>query len=639
MKRVLILNLLLFLTFSARSQWNYYVQACQNLNTEQNDYACDFFGESLLVMSNGVEEGSLLRAWNGSRPSQLFTALKGDDFGTYQGLKRLFEHKGNRDEGAVTVNLKDSVFYFSSTNNYASGRSNGKQKIYAQSFKKGSKFAPEMLAFCDDDTEYSSPFYDDSLHVMVFASTREGGHGSWDIWFSYSIKETWTQPANCGGQVNTSAAEIFPTLFNGDIYFSSNGWLPERGYDIFKSEGKEQWMNAIQLEYPINTEFNDYRILFINDQRGLISSDRKGSIGGSDVFLFGKSIQKFAASGYSGLLIANGVELPNATLQFYNDASELLVSGYTDNRGIIDLKELQLEVKYKVKLSGVVKELYSKTDFYILDSSGNKVRKYTFNENGELMLELLKFVYSDISLLENNDFSSLSIAIEGRVIAQSSNVNISKIPIAIVDDTGEIIAVAITDNLGAFNFDQLSPQRYYQFKLSAKSKMDRIVLFDNGKSVVLPILGGDAYYQRISPNEGIEMVTDDGKKLVVKEDDVFVVNRVYFDLNSANLNAESKAQLDQLVDLLKLNSDLKITLRGYTDSRGSTIHNQALSEKRAKSVEFYLEKNGIHSNRIAIEPHGEEDILNGCVDDVQCEEGQHAINRRAEIKFSQRSKS
>ncbi|MEZ4799459.1 MAG: OmpA family protein [Flavobacteriales bacterium] len=590
-------------------------------------------------MSNGIQDENRLRAWNGNSPSQLYTSQKGDDFGTYENIQRLFSHRGNRDEGAVTVNLKDSVFYFSSANNYGAGRDHGKQKIFAQSFKKGAKFFPELISFCDDDAEYSSPFYDDELNVMVFASTREGGHGSWDIWFSYKSGDEWTQPANCGGQVNTSAAEIFPTIFEGDIYFSSNGWLPERGYDIFKSEGKEQWMNAIQLEYPINTEYNDYRILFINDQRGLISSDRKGSIGGSDIFLFGKTVQKFATTGYSGLLMANGVELPSATLQFYNEANELLTAGTTTAEGVIDLKDLQLEVKYRVKLSGVVKELFPLTDFYILDSYGNKIRKYTFNEKGELVLELLKFVYSDIKLLENNDYSSLSIAIEGRVIAQSTSSNVSKIPIAIVDDNGEIIAVAITDELGEFNFDQLKPQRYYQFKLSKKSKLDRIVLFDNGKSVVLPILSGDAYYQRLAPHEGIEMVTDNGEKIVVKDSYVFIVNRVYFDLNSSNLTSESKSQLNQLANLLSLNKDLNITLRGYTDSRGSSQHNELLSQKRAQVVEVYLEKKGVDSNRIAIEYHGEEEILNGCVDDVQCEEGQHAINRRAEIKFSQRSKS
>lgn len=624
---------------TSKCQWNYYVQSCQNINTEKNDYACDILGDTLFLMSNGVEDKNRLRTWNGSSQSQLFAIQKGDDFGTYENIERLFSHKGNRDEGSMTINLKDSVFYFSSANKYGSGKDHGKQKIFAQSFRKGAKFLPEIISFCDDDAEYSSPFYDDELKVMVFASTRAGGHGSWDIWFSYNTGNEWTQPANCGGQVNTSAAEIFPTIFDGDIYFSSNGWLPERGYDIFKSEGKEQWMNAIQLEYPINTEYNDYRILFINDQRGLISSDRKGSLGGSDIFLFGKTIQKFTTTGYSGLLIANGVELPGATLQFYNEANELLTAGVTSAEGEIDLKDLQLEVKYRVKLSGVVDELFPLTDFYVLDSYGNKIRKYTFNDKGELILELLKFVYSDIKLLENNDYSSLSISIEGRVIAQSTNTSVSKIPIAIVDDNGEIIAVAITDELGEFNIDQLKPQRYYQFKLSKKSKLDRIVLFDNGKSVVLPILSGDAYYQRLAPNEGIEMITDEGEKIVVKEDDVFIVNRVYFDLNSSSLTTESKTQLNQLVNLLTLNKDLTVTLRGYTDSRGSDKLNEVLSQRRARAVEYYLEKKGVEKSRIAVEYHGEEEILNGCVDDVQCEEGQHAINRRAEIKFSQRSKS
>jgi outer membrane protein OmpA-like peptidoglycan-associated protein len=77
--------------------------------------------------------------------------------------------------------------------------------------------------------------------------------------------------------------------------------------------------------------------------------------------------------------------------------------------------------------------------------------------------------------------------------------------------------------------------------------------------------------------------------------------RVYginFDSDSDVLRDDSKPTLDQIADVLKKNSDWKMTIEGHTDSTSSAEHNQQLSERRAAAVKAYLVTAGIDAARL-----------------------------------------
>jgi outer membrane protein OmpA-like peptidoglycan-associated protein len=119
----------------------------------------------------------------------------------------------------------------------------------------------------------------------------------------------------------------------------------------------------------------------------------------------------------------------------------------------------------------------------------------------------------------------------------------------------------------------------------------------------------------------------------LKEDDLFIVNRIYFDHNSSVLNSYAKEQLDAVSRLLSFNSQLQVDICSYADARGGHAYNLQLSKQRAISLLQYLKKTGVEANRISYAYKGETEILNECDDSVDCIEEKHAINRRTEIKF------
>lgn len=73
---------------------------------------------------------------------------------------------------------------------------------------------------------------------------------------------------------------------------------------------------------------------------------------------------------------------------------------------------------------------------------------------------------------------------------------------------------------------------------------------------------------------------------------------INFDTGSDVIKPESKQTLDQIVALLKVNKDWKMTIEGHTDSVGGADYNLKLSDKRAAAVKDYLIKSGIDATRL-----------------------------------------
>src|SRR3546814_14655207 len=65
-----------------------------------------------------------------------------------------------------------------------------------------------------------------------------------------------------------------------------------------------------------------------------------------------------------------------------------------------------------------------------------------------------------------------------------------------------------------------------------------------------------------------------------------VALQVKFATDSTVIEASSKPQVDQVVQLLQDDPSLQLSIDGHTDNTGDGQHNQVLSEGRAESVEI-----------------------------------------------------
>jgi outer membrane protein OmpA-like peptidoglycan-associated protein len=122
-------------------------------------------------------------------------------------------------------------------------------------------------------------------------------------------------------------------------------------------------------------------------------------------------------------------------------------------------------------------------------------------------------------------------------------------------------------------------------------------------------------------------------KQEVKKGSVLVFDNIFYDYNSHDIKQGSAAELDQLVAAMVSNPSIKVQLSSHTDSRGESLYNQILSDKRAESAKSYLVNRGISESRVVAIGFGESRIRNRCEDGVKCTEEEHQFNRRTEVKI------
>ena len=137
------------------------------------------------------------------------------------------------------------------------------------------------------------PFFSNELDVMLFTACGwPGGYGGCDIWYSIynRAEDTWGKPQNLGPEVNTDKDEEFPYLHvDGTLYFVSYGHGSLGGKDIFKAKqnGKLSWSNVENMGVPINSNADDFAIIFRGaTNSGYFSSNRQGGLGEDDIYEF-----------------------------------------------------------------------------------------------------------------------------------------------------------------------------------------------------------------------------------------------------------------------------------------------------------------------------------------------------------------
>jgi outer membrane protein OmpA-like peptidoglycan-associated protein len=334
------------------------------------------------------------------------------------------------------------------------------------------------------------------------------------------------------------------------------------------------------------------------------------------------------------LLRCEGQPKGNVRVVVTNGLKEIVIDNKTSETGYLDIEPMRMNQRYRLQLGDMDPSLYTKCVLQILDTKGNVVKELRFNAMGICDLELLPLNYADLNLRPLEDGSLLTIQLEGQLYTEQPGDIGRGEPITILDDKGDPVAIAFTNETGKFKFTDVQPDLNYRFKLAEESKAQNVLITDKGEKIVLPVLDAEVNYQRLNQSEAILLINEFNETIYVSPKDVFVINRIYYEYNSAKLTPEAQAQLDQLALLMEKNTDIKLELRSHTDSRGKDEFNLTLSKKRAESAVTYLSGKKIASSRFTPLGLGETQLINECDDGIECSEPEHTINRRTEIKIT-----
>lgn len=99
---------------------------------------------------------------------------------------------------------------------------------------------------------------------------------------------------------------------------------------------------------------------------------------------------------------------------------------------------------------------------------------------------------------------------------------------------------------------------------------------------------------------------------------------IRFELDSAALSDEARSTLEKHALWLQSQRDVRVTIEGHCDERGTIEYNLALGEQRARAARDYLTSLGVAAARLRVVSYGKERPL-----DPGNDEAAMARNRRA----------
>lgn len=142
------------------------------------------------------------------------------------------------------------------------------------------------------------------------------------------------------------------------------------------------------------------------------------------------------------------------------------------------------------------------------------------------------------------------------------------------------------------------------------TKLEKAVSDDDGDGIINTIdqeanTAEGADVNRYGVTTKVEENSDDSKGSrgdikVIRE----MAEQIYFETGKNDIKQSSFSALNKLASIMKNNSNIKISIDGYTDNTGGEAINNKLSQGRADAVKNYLVARGIATDRIQAKGHG-----------------------------------
>lgn len=395
---VILLLLIFFVTPVFAQEW---VKVNNVLNTDAGDVLSDFRAGMALVVSDRLKQSY----GQGTMQSTKINRLHKLDV-VAQREETFFPKDWNFDEGISCFGDHMNELFFQ-TELDERGTLSKSYKIFlwdsTLTFKSLGKPVEMTGNSGDNGYDNMNPTYDPVEKLLVFSSNRPGGFGANDLYGCYRVGKGWGPVFNLGPGVNTADNELGGTLFEGSLYFSRMN-VQDLRTTLYRSLQKEAFHSAVKLPSPFNNEKADaWKIVFVSKNEAYVSRERE-----IEHFTLPQKTKQVQ------FRLKKGAEvLPNIQLSVVSVGSGERTDLKSNAEGLTRLFAMSLETKYKVSIAEkdweLLKALGNGQAYKaeLIDEFGNIIRVFKFDINGNFQFELLDFVYTNLTLLEEIDRSNI----------------------------------------------------------------------------------------------------------------------------------------------------------------------------------------------------------------------------------------
>jgi outer membrane protein OmpA-like peptidoglycan-associated protein len=623
-----------------------------SINTPYNEFGAAFFDSGFVFESNRSKRltSSNEFGWDGLPFTKLYYQIKAEGITTdsiqYGNWKEKKIGKGLSDRTTATVNDNKSLqkqfdfqklksappvesplfapglsgdYNFGSISFTADGReafftrnqtnAKGVKRLEIWTTRRvGQSFtAPVKLFFNKPAFSYFHPAITADGSRLFFVSDEPGGIGGTDI-YMVNRKEDggWDGTSNVGGFINTPGNELFPTFYEGDLYFSSNGHEGLGGLDIFKfSFDNDPYPVPKNLGRPINSEQDDLGFS-IRDKKGYFSSNRYGS---DDIFSY--NYQKVKVS-VNGVLTIDGVKKSGITVKIISKGEDGIRAGTIidsvltaeDGSYVFNVRpnrnyQILIEdgrgnkSKHDITASDYINQNSLSQNIHSNKVGGND--KNISSVNNGANLNKMGGDDKNVSTTNSGVNQQVNNGTSNQNKAGGEDKNVSSI-INVVNQQG---------NNGGNNLDKPSGDRTSISSTNPSGNLNNynkdigLINFVTPKPSITPPVEKPIVAKRtfISVVDSLQSVTKD-----------YLL--VHHEFDKVKIYKEDHDAYRDLVDRVRKLRGVKIVIVSATDCLGTDAYNEALSARRSHKIKVDLSRKG--GNEIISIPVGERQLVMEC---------------------------
>ncbi|MBL7828624.1 MAG: OmpA family protein [Saprospiraceae bacterium] len=610
------------------------------VNTPQLEFSATFYEDGIVFVSTNNDVSKKKTVDQGQSLMMSILRSKRNAEGALQAPEVFAkEITSINHEGPVCFDRTAETLFFSS-NAVVNGKDQfAKDKVqhtrlYWSKKVNGAWGKPEPLPFNNNEFDDFHPSISIDGDKLFFASNRPGGFGSTDIYVSYKVGESWSEPVNMGKDINSKGREAFPFIHaDNTIYYASDG-LPEAkgGFDLYYAiPDGNAWTKPVNLGEPFNTGGDDFGLIVdLNKINGYFASNGNGGAGLDDIFNFhteNGNLDDFLLQNMRvpdrnldlKILVtekSTGKTIQGAEVQVMNyDANNVI--GRDENGNVITMQKVDGEdvISSIPPDKGVSGETDARGRYATEVKPGNYViiiSKKGF-QTKQFRLPISKPGNELAAQLEKSSAAAGKIQWNPSLFNYLTNAPMAGNVVVVTNTRTGQKDTLVTDANGMIEH-YLDPNTKY-----------RVDVMQGGRIVGTTEVDTNGWKpgQPVMQNLSVAPLAPGTK---------FDLPNIYYNYNDATLRPDGRKDLDMVVAIMKQQPSLSVEIASHTDSRGSHTYNEDLSQRRANGVVEYLVMKGIARNRLMPHGYGESEPRNTCSDGITCTEKEHARNRRTEIR-------
>ena len=260
-----------------------------SINTTDDEYWPSITADGQTLMFTRQSRNNFFNSFGGGTSQEDFylSYLEDTGWGTSVNAGEPLNTKQN--EGAQTLSSSGNYMYFTACDRPGGL---GSCDLYFSAFNDGRWSHPYNLGPPVNAPSWeSTPSISADGNMLFFSSSRTGGFGGKDLWYSVmKDKGEWSSPVNLGDKINTDGDEMSPFIhFDGkSLYFASDGRPGMGGLDIYLTRMKEDstWTEPQNLGFPVNTSTDDMGLVIEAGGQKAFFSSKRDNANGKDIFFF-----------------------------------------------------------------------------------------------------------------------------------------------------------------------------------------------------------------------------------------------------------------------------------------------------------------------------------------------------------------